>query len=248
MSIRVIINGACGRMGHVLARTIEAAPDMETAALVDPGAPEAAADVYHSLTDYQGPADCVIDFSNHAGVGTLLSYCEDRQLPLILCTTGFTADELQMIRDASARIPLFRSANMSLGVALTARLVQEAAAKFLGSDIEILEIHHNRKADAPSGTALMLAEAAQKSRPDAEIITGRSGHHVREKNEIGVASLRMGNIVGTHEVCLSTDTETITIRHEAHDRALFADGAVSAARFMIGKPAGMYNMEDLLAE
>jgi 4-hydroxy-tetrahydrodipicolinate reductase len=137
---------------------------------------------------------------------------------------------------------------MSVGVALVAKLVNEVAEKFSGSEIEIVEAHHNRKVDAPSGTAIMLADAAKKARPDSVYVQGRAGHAKRENREIGINSIRMGNIVGMHEVMFGTNTQTITIKHEAHDRALFADGAIDAAKFLAGKEAGMYNMNDLLGE
>ena len=135
---------------------------------------------------------------------------------------------------------------MSVGVALLARLVKQAAAIFGGCDVEIVEAHHNRKVDAPSGTALMLADAVKSQRPDAEYVYGRSGQHKRQPNEIGIHSLRMGNVVGEHEVIFATDNQTITLKHQAHDRALFAEGALTAAGFLVGQPAGFYHMDDLL--
>ena len=245
MSVRIIVYGALGHMGRLVTEAVEKDPDLTLAARVDRSGLDG---TFPSIHDFPGEADCVIDFSHHDGTRLLLDDCVSRKLPLVLCTTSQTPEELDLIQQASGQIPLFQSANMSVGVALVARLVEEAASKFRGSDIEVLEIHHNRKLDAPSGTALMLAEAAKKARPGAEILTGRSGHHKREPQEIGVASLRMGNIVGTHEVFLGTNTQTITIKHEALDRALFADGAVDAAKFLVNKPAGRYDMNDLLSE
>ena len=135
---------------------------------------------------------------------------------------------------------------MSVGVALLARLVRQAAAIFGGCDVEIVESHHNRKADAPSGTALMLADAVKSQRPDVEYVCGRSGQHKRQPNEIGIHALRMGNVVGEHEVIFATDNQTITLKHQAHDRALFAEGALTAAGFLTKQSAGFYHMEDLL--
>ena len=243
--IRVIINGAGGAMGKILSQVIEGTDDMEIVAGVDVSG---AGGFYSSLEAYSGPADMVIDFSHHTCTVPLMDYCVSRGLPAVVCTTGQTEEELEYIARAAESIPVFKSANMSVGVALTARIVKEVAAKFGACDIEILEIHHNRKADAPSGTAIMLADAVREARPELHCNPGRSGMAKREADEIGISAVRMGNIVGTHEVMFGTNTQTITISHQAHDRALFADGAVAAARFLTDKPAGLYNMDDLLAD
>lgn len=241
--MKVIINGIDGAMGTILAGIIEKTEDMALVAGVTPTGFDGA---YLTMADYQGPADMVIDFSHHEGTKALVDYCVERNLPVVLCTTGQTEEEMEQITKASKKIPIFKSANMSVGVALTARLVKEVAAKFPGADIEIVETHHTRKVDAPSGTALMLADAAKEARPELHYNLGRSGNCKREPDEIGINAVRRGNVVGTHEVMFGTANQTITITHEAHDRALFADGAVDAARFLMGKPAGLYNMEDLL--
>ena len=200
------------------------------------------------MADYQGPADMVIDFSHHACTRDLMDYCVSRGLPVVVCTTGQTEEEMAYIAKAAESIPVFKSANMSVGVAITAKVVKEIAAKFSDYEVEIVEAHHNRKVDAPSGTALMLADAVREVRPDLHYKLGRSGIAKREPDEIGISAVRMGNIVGTHEVMFGTNTQTITVTHQAHDRALFADGAVTAARFLAGQPAGLYNMDDLLAD
>ena len=166
----------------------------------------------------------------------------------MIATTGHTPDELERVSQAAQRIPVFQSANMSIGVALLAKLVRQAAAIFRGCDVEIIEKHHNRKIDAPSGTALLLADVIREERPNAVYVHGREGIHKREINEIGIHSVRMGNVVGEHEVIFSTDSQTISLKHEAHDRALFAEGAVAAATFLMGKPKGRYGMEHLLGE
>lgn len=243
--IRVIINGASGAMGKKLSQAIDMTDGMETvagAALNGEGG------FYSRLEEYHGPADIVIDFSHHSDTVPLMDYCVSRGLPAVVCTTGQTEEEMEYIAKAAESIPVFKSANMSVGVALTAKIVREVAAKFGACDIEILEIHHNRKVDAPSGTAIMLADAVREARPELHYKLGRSGMAKREADEIGISAVRMGNIVGTHEVMFGTNTQTITISHQAHDRALFADGAVAAARFLLGKPAGMYNMDDLLGD
>lgn len=240
--MKVIINGIDGAMGSILARIIGQTDDMEVVAGVTP----TGAGDYLTMDGYQGPADMVIDFSHHAGTKPLMDYCVEKNLSVVVCTTGQTDEEMEYIAKAAESIPVFKSANMSVGVALTARIVREIAAKFGACDVEIVETHHNRKVDAPSGTAIMLADAVREARPELHYNLGRAGNAKREPDEIGISAVRMGNIVGTHEVMFGTNNQTITVTHQAHDRALFADGAVSAARFLAGKPAGMYNMDDLL--
>ena len=192
--------------------------------------------------------DCIIDFSHHAGTAALLEYATAKKIPVVLATTGHTEEENAAIRRAAQSIPLFHSANMSLGIALLVELAKTAAKAFPEADIEIVEKHHNRKLDAPSGTALLLARELQEVREDATLICGRSGQAKREKNEIGIHAVRMGNIVGEHEVIIGTDTQTVTLKHEAHSRALFAEGAIAAADFLIGKPAGLYDMKRMIEE
>ena len=191
-------------------------------------------------------ADVIIDFSHHSAIAEVLSYAKANHMAVVVGTTGHTEDEKALIFEAAKHIPVFYSGNMSLGIAVLCNLAKQAAAAFPDADIEILEIHHNRKVDAPSGTAKMLFEAVKEVRPDAVAHCGRAGEGKREKNEIGISALRMGNVVGIHEVHICTPSQTLTLRHEAANRAMFADGAVAAARFMVGKGAGLYNMEDFL--
>ena len=193
-------------------------------------------------------ADVVLDFSHHTAVADVLSYAKSIGAAAVIGATGHTEEEKQMIFDAGREIPVFYSGNVSLGIAVLCRLAKEAAAYFPDADIEILEIHHNHKVDAPSGTAHMLFNAIREVRPDAVELCGRAGEGKREKNEIGVASLRMGGIVGVHEVHITTGTQSLTLRHEALTRAMLADGAVDAAKFLMGKPAGVYNMENILED
>lgn len=238
-----LINGAAGRMGQAMLRCIrEKLPEAETVGVDLNG------NGLRQLSDYPGKADCVIDFSHHTAAGALTEYCCATGTPLVIATTGHSEAELSLIREASTRIPIFHAANMSLGVALLLRLAQQTARLFPDADIEIVETHHNQKLDAPSGTALALAHAIQEVRPNANLVLGRSGHAKRQKTDIGIHALRLGNVVGTHEVHVCSGTQTITLRHEAHDRSLFADGALDAARFLIGKPAGLYEMQDILKE
>ena len=190
--------------------------------------------------------DCIVDFSNHVCTKDLLAFAKEAKLPVVIATTGQTEEELAEIKAASKEIPIFFSANMSFGVALLVELAKKTASAMPDAEIEIIEKHHDRKLDAPSGTAKMLADAIKEVRPDSYTVNGRSGHAKREKNEIGIHSLRMGNVVGEHEVIVATQTQTISLKHEAHSRAIFAEGALVAAEFLADKGAGLYTMNDLL--
>ena len=191
-------------------------------------------------------ADVIIDFSHHSAVADVLNYAKAYNMAVVVGTTGHTEEEKALIFEAAKEIPVFYSGNMSLGIAVLCNLAKQAAAAFPDADIEILEIHHNRKVDAPSGTAKMLFEAVKEVRPQATANCGRSGEGKRTKDEIGISALRMGNVVGIHEVHICTPSQTLVLRHEAANRAMFADGAVAAAKFLVGKPAGHYNMTHFL--
>ena len=192
------------------------------------------------------PADVLIDFSHHSAIGDVIRYAKKTGCAVVVGTTGHTAEEKELIYSAAREIPVFYSGNVSLGIAVLCRLAKQAAAYFPDADIEIVEVHHTRKVDAPSGTALMLFNAVKEVRPDAVPNCGRAGEGKRTKEEIGISSLRMGNVVGIHEVHICTGTQTLTLKHEATTRAMLADGGVDAARFMVGKGVGLYNMEDIL--
>ena len=191
-------------------------------------------------------ADMIIDFSHHTAIADVVTYARKQGCALVIGTTGHTPEEKAIITDAANELPVFFSGNMSLGIAVLCRLAKEAARWFPEADIEIVEVHHNRKVDAPSGTAHMLFNAIAQVRPEATENCGRAGEGKRTKNEIGVSSLRMGNVVGIHEVHICTANQTLTLRHEAGNRGMLAEGAVEAARFLLGKPKGLYNMDDLL--
>ncbi len=241
--MKVILNGAAGRMGTVLRRMIhEGVKDSTLAAAVDFTGGEFLA----SVNDYYGEADVIIDFSNHVAAPTVAAYAVSRNLPLVLCTTGLTEDERAAVVKASESVPVFMSANMSLGVALLVELAKKAASCFPEANIEIVECHHNRKLDAPSGTAVMLFDAIKEVRPEAVRQDGRSGMCPRTADEIGMHALRMGNETGMHEVWVATGNETITLRHKAESRDIFAEGALAAAQFLCGKQPGLYSMRDLI--
>ena len=191
-------------------------------------------------------ADVVVDFSHHSAAPDVLRYAEAIGAAAVIGTTGHTPGEKALINAAAKRIPVFFSGNMSLGIAVLCRLAREAAKFFPEADIEIVETHHHRKVDAPSGTALMLFNAIKEVRPEATPNCGRAGEGKRTREEIGISSLRLGSVVGIHEVHIHTGTQCLTLKHEAVTRAMLADGAVEAAKFMVGKEKGFYNMESML--
>ena len=191
-------------------------------------------------------ADVLIDFSHHTAIADVLAYAKEIGCAAVIGTTGHTPEEKEMIYAAAEEIPVFFTGNTSMGIAVLCRLAKEAAKFFPDADIEIVEVHHNRKVDAPSGTALMLFNAIKEVRPNATANCGRAGEGKRTKDEIGISALRLGNVVGIHEVHINTGTQALTLKHEACTRAMLADGAVDAARFMVGKGVGLHNMESML--
>ncbi len=243
--MKIIVNGAGGRMGGVLCNLIKQTGHTLAARGSVECTTDDAAGVYQTLGEFTGDADCVIDFSNHTAIPALCDYCVSRDLPVVIATTGLSEEELACVQTAANDIPVFRSANMSLGVALLSCLSKIAAKALPDADIEIVEAHHNQKLDVPSGTALLLADAIKDVRPDAVYNIGRHENGKRQKNEIGIHSLRMGNEVGTHEVIFALGSQVITLKHEAENRALFAEGALAAAAFLLGKAPAVYTMDDI---
>lgn len=245
--MKVILNGAAGHMGHEVAALLnEGYAGSECAALVDSYGADGA--ILPSLNDFTGEADVIIDFSNHESAPALCSYAVRHGMALVVATTAHTPEEKEEIYNAAHHIPVFYSANMSLGIAVLCRMAAEAAKLFPDADIEIVEKHHNRKLDAPSGTALMLAECVKEARGEGDFVLGRSGQQKRKKGEIGISALRLANVAGEHEIIIATEAQTLTLKHEAHGRGLFAEGALQAASFITGLPAGIYNMEDMLSD
>ncbi len=201
----------------------------------------------HSVSELDCKADAIIDFSHHTMAKVLCEYAVRTSTPVIFCTTGYTDEELDIINEAGKQVAVFRSGNMSLGINLLIELSKKAAEILEGFDIEIIEQHHNQKLDAPSGTALMIADGIKGVRSDSEYIYDRTQRRQkREPNEIGIHAVRGGSIVGEHEVIFAGRNENVTIRHSALSREVFADGALKAAEFIKGKGAGMYNMSNVL--
>ncbi len=238
--MRAVICGANGAMGQLLCGLL----GEEVAGRVSIDGENGAARTFDEL---QAPeADMVIDFSHHSAVADVLAYAKKNRCPAVIGTTGHTPEEKSLIHAAAQEIPVFYSGNMSLGIALLCRLAKEAAGCFPDADIEIVEVHHNRKVDAPSGTALMLFNAVKEVRPQAVANCGRAGEGKRSREEIGISSLRMGSVVGIHEVHIHTGSQMLTLRHEAVTRSMLAEGAVDAARFLAGKAPGLYDMSSML--
>ena len=206
--------------------------------------------VYASFNDVKESVDVIIDFSSPAALDGELEYAKAHNVPVVLASTGYTAEQLEKIEQASNQVAVFKTANFSLGVNLLVGLVKKAA-EVLGEnfDIEIVERHHNRKVDAPSGTALMLADAINDTLAEKrEYVEGRSGIVGRRGNEIGIHAVRGGTIVGEHEVMFAGEDEIVTLSHSARSKRVFAAGAIRAAKWMAGKPAGMYDMNDVLSD
>ena len=203
--------------------------------------------VYSSFDGVKEDVEVVIDFSAPANLDNVLTFCLSKNIPAVLCATGYSQEQIEKIKDASKSIALFRSGNMSLGVNVLIDLVKKATSALEGFDIEIIEKHHNQKVDAPSGTAIMLADGVKEISPEKYYTYGREGIcGKRDKNEIGIHAVRGGGIVGEHEVIFASGFETVTLSHLATDRNVFADGALKASIFIKGKKPGLYNMTDVI--
>ena len=245
--MKVIVNGSGGYMGGILCRLVEEGNQgAELAAAVESFATSEGA--FSSLEAFTGEADCIIDFSHPSGTKALVDYAVSRKLPLVISTTGQEEKEMDMIRRAAKEIPVFFSHNMAIAAVLVGQLCKSIAKAFPEADIEIIDYHHNRKVDVPSGTALMIANAIKEVKQDATFNIGRPSNGKRTKEEIGIHALRLGNVVGTHEIIFDTGSQTFTIRHEAHDRAMFAEGSITAAAFLIKQVPGLYTMKDMVTE
>lgn len=249
--IRAIMHGCNGHMGQVVTGLIKADQDIEIVAGIDlADCRENGYPVFTNLRDCNVDADVVIDFASAKAVDELLKFSVERQIPVVLCTTGLTEEQLQAVEEASRRVAVLKSANMSLGVNMLLKLLKDAARILApaGFDIEIVEKHHNRKLDAPSGTALALADSMNDALDHAyTYVYDRSGRREsRPAKEIGISAVRGGTIVGDHDVIFAGTDEVITFSHRAYSREVFAKGAVQAAKYLAGKPAGLYTMHDVI--
>ncbi|MDO4460513.1 MAG: 4-hydroxy-tetrahydrodipicolinate reductase [Clostridia bacterium] len=248
---KIILSGCAGHMGRVITALANGRDDVEIVAGIDLNTEAGLGyPIYKNITEVNEKADAVIDFSHVSVLESILAYgAEHTDTALVLCTTGYSPEQVEAVKKASETSPVFYSRNMSLGINLIIELAKKATA-VLGDqfDIEIIEKHHNQKIDAPSGTALMIADAIADVREGESVYT-YDRHAVRkkrEKSEIGISAVRGGTIVGEHEVIFAGNNEVITLSHSAQSKDLFASGAVNAAVFMTGKPAGLYDMSAMI--
>lgn len=248
--MKIIICGYGGKMGQAVLKAAKNDLDCKVVAGVDINPFEnSKIPVYKNINDVKETADVVIDFSNPSAFESLIDYCKNTKTPVVICTTGLSNEQVEKMKEASEYLPIFYSRNMSLGVNLLAEL-SKITAKILGSDfdVEIIEKHHNQKIDAPSGTALMLAEEISDEIPsDVGYIYDRTKiRKARSKNEIGIHSVRGGTIVGDHDVIFAGNKEVVTLSHHAESREIFANGALKAAKFLMSEESGFYTMKDII--
>ena len=249
--VRFIMHGCNGKMGQVISKIVKDDPNAEMVAGIDKYMGIANEyPVFESIDKCDVEADVIIDFSNASAVDGLLDYCVEKKIPVVLCTTGLSEAQLQRVNEASKEVAVLKSANMSLGVNILLKLLQDAAKVLApaGFDIELVEKHHNQKVDAPSGTALALADSINEAL-DNEYTYNYDRSQVRQKRdkkEIGIVAVRGGTIVGEHEVIFAGEDEVIEFKHTAYSKAVFGKGAVEAGKFLKGKDAGLYNMKDVI--
>ena len=249
--IKILMHGCNGRRWQMISGLVRDEEEMMIAAGVDTyQGVSNEYPVFGSIDACDDDVDVVIDFSNAAAADAVMEYCAKRQIPLVFCTTGLSEEQLQKLEDTAKQTAVLKSANMSLGINLLLKLLKDAAKVLApaGYDIEIVEKHHNQKLDAPSGTALALADSINEAMDGSYVYTyDRSQvRRKREKKVIGISAVRGGTIVGEHEVLFAGLDEVIELKHTAYSRSVFGKGAVEAARFLAGKPAGMYDMSDVI--
>ena len=249
--VRAIMHGCNGHMGQVITGLIKEDEGTELVAGIDKYTGIANEyPVFESLEKCDVEADVIIDFSNAAAADDLLAYCEEKKMPVVLCTTGLSEEQLAKIPEAAKKTAVLKSANMSLGINLLMKLLKEATKVLApaGYDMEIVEKHHNQKLDAPSGTAIALADSMNEAMDEAyHYVYDRSQERKkRDTKEIGISAVRGGTIVGEHEVLFAGTDEVIEFKHTAYSKTIFGKGAVEAAKFLAGKPAGLYDMSDVI--
>lgn len=232
-TIKIIIHGT-GTMSSILKSVAETEEDLEVSGFAD------------DLTNEKG--DIIIDFSHFSRIPNMLNFAVNNNIPIVICTTGYDDKILSQIKEASSKIPILLSSNTSIGINLMNDLVSKMAENLNGFDIEIIETHHNKKVDSPSGTAKTLFNAINQTLENKmNLINGREGNHKRDKNEIGIHSIRGGSVVGEHRVIFYGDDEAIEIKHSAMSKKIFVYGAIKAAKFLIGKKPNLYSMKDVLS-
>lgn len=248
---KVIMHGCNGKMGQMITGLCAADPEIEIVAGVDAfNQTENTYPVFKDIYECDVEAEAIIDFSNAAAVDRLLDFCVEKQMPCVLCSTGLSAEQLEKVKAASEKVAILKSANMSLGINMLIKMLKEAVATLYpaGFDVEIVEKHHNLKVDAPSGTALALADSMNDEMDGIfEYVYDRSQvRQKRERNEMGISAIRGGTIVGDHDVIFAGNEEVVTFSHTAYSKGVFGKGAIQAAKFLAGKPAGLYDMSDVI--
>lgn len=249
--VRMIMHGCNGAMGRTITELVSKQEDIGIVAGIDKNnSVSQPYPVYSSLEDCREEADVIVDFASAAAIDHLLDYCAVKEMPVVLCTTGLSEAQIEKVKETAKKTAVLRSANMSLGINLLLKLVKEAARTLAAADfdIEIVEKHHNQKLDAPSGTALALADSINEAMDSPyHYEYDRSGRHEkRDKKEIGISAVRGGSIVGEHDVIFAGKDEVVTFSHTAYSKAIFAKGAIEAAKFLAGKTPGLYNMADVI--
>ena len=248
--VKIVICGAKGKMGAKVKENLKEFGDIVAVCGVDLKEDFSDKDypVYSDFSKITESADAVVDFSSPKTLPKIVEFCSERNLPAVLCATGYTEEDISSIKKLSEKVAVFRSANMSIGVNVLLNAVKAAAKNLYGFDMEVIEKHHNKKVDAPSGTAIMLVNALKEVYPQSKEVYGRQGNvGARNKNEIGVHAVRGGTIVGEHQVIFAGNNEILTFTHEALSRDVFAVGAINAAKFICDKPAGIYDMNDMIS-
>lgn len=247
--MNILLNGASGRMGNEVIEAVSKQEGLKIVAGFDrEESKHCDFSIYSNLENIKEDIDVIIDFSVPIATFKILEYARKNKIPMVIATTGFSKEQLEEIEKISKEIPIFRSSNMSLDINLMANIIQKVAEVLKESDIEIIETHHNRKIDSPSGTAILLADAINKVfNEEKEYTFDRlQKREKRNKNEIGFSSIRGGNIVGEHTVQFFGENETLEITHKAYSRQVFAEGALKAAKFIVEQPVGLYDMKDLV--
>lgn len=246
--MNILLNGATGRMGKEVIKKVAEEKDLNITCGVGIGENNEKFPIYENTKDIEEKVDVIIDFSIPKASLNILEYARKNKIPIVIATTGFSDEELKVIKEASEEIPVFRSSNMSLDINLMAKIVQEIARVLNDTDIEIIETHHNRKVDSPSGTAILLADAINEVLENKKIYTfdRMQKREKRSKDEIGFSSVRGGNIVGEHTVKFFGENETLEIKHTSYSRQVFVEGALKAAKFIVTKNSGLYDMRSMV--
>lgn len=246
--IKILLNGCSGKMGSMVSSAAKNLPNVKIAAGVDKFKANTDYPIYDSIFNCTEGADVILDFSRPDSLDNLLKAAKDKNIPLVICTTGFSKEQLSKIEEYSKIVPIFRSANMSLGVNVVNSILKKITSLLYSNfDIEIIEKHHNQKVDAPSGTAILLADTIKSCiSEETNYVYGREGSRKRKHSDIGIHAVRGGSIVGEHEVIFAGQGETIEIKHTALSREVFAVGALKACEYIYGKSSGLYSMDNLI--